>query len=869
MSKQVIEAFRRRGLTLKLSTLLVEKGYTVSGMKEVTWGELRKRRMEERDIKAICKAFGIEMPKPKKEAPKKAAKPSAPKKEAKKAPPKKEAKPKPGAPKKPKVEKPPRSLKDKPSKKEAKPKKGKKPAPSEFDEIKADKGIIWCQKEQQEVDVFHETFNKKGRVTWGANFPINISQFSFPLVGYVYLKGEGVKFRAVINKIDKEEELVKKTAVIPIKFKKEKFQTYIDVVELEELPDYVPLEKFDNLKGEPVKSARNYTQILHKPLDEIVTKATGKPTKADIGILWSVGDPALIPQYQDVFAKKGKVLWGTRFQINTKQFRYPLISYIYVKGKGVPYKAMIEDITSGAEELPPPTKSLFPKSLKDEKFPTFLKISSLEELESPMKLNEFKTPKGKSVKSARNYTQIINPEVVLETPGLLEDKEEEEEEELIIKTIKEKTIAPLVLETQAAIKIKLPDDVVDHMGRHLAEKPNIEQDLEGYIRAYDNILAILKKLKASDILPMNVIDNYAERIRNLDLTDSELITIFTETLDLFDSHLVDPYESAGIVAAQSIGEPGTQMTMRTFHYAGVAEINVTLGLPRLIEIVDARRVPSTPMMEIFLEKNLRHNIEAIQKVVSEIEMTSLNDIARIDVNIPHMRLDIFPEEKEMKKRNIEFTDIHRKLKKLKAEVEFNEDEKTFTIISIKLSYNALQWLFGQVKNISIKGIDGIKRAIIRKEGPEYVLYTEGSNLAKVLEIDGVDISRTSTNSILEIHEVLGIEAARQAIINEARATLGEQGLNVDVRHIMLVSDVMTFEGDVLAIGRHGISGQKTSVLARAAFEITSTHLLKAGVIGEVDQLRGVAENIIVGQPVTLGTGAVELIYKPESKRKKK
>jgi DNA-directed RNA polymerase subunit A" len=864
MSQQVIEAFRRRGLTLKLSTLLVEKGYTISGMKEVTWGELRKRRLEDKDIKAICKAFKIEMPKakpaaPKKEAPKKEAKKAAPKtkppkKEAKKAPPKKEAKEAP-----PKKEAP---------KKEPKPKKEK--APSEFDEIKADKGIIWCQKEQQEVDVFHETFKKKGRVTWGANFPINISQFSFPLVGYVYIKGEGVKFRAVIEKIDKEEELVKKTAVVPAKFKKEKFQTYIDVVELEELPDYVPLEKFDNLKGDPVKSARNYTQILHKPLDEIVTKATGKPTKADIGILWSVGDPALIPQYQEVFAKKGKVLWGTRFQINTKQFRYPLISYIYVKGKGVPYKAMIEDITSGTEELPPPTKTLFPKSLKDEKFPTFLKISSLEELDSPKKLSEFKTPKGKSVKSARNYTQIINPEVVLETPSLLEDlEEEEEEEELVIKSIEEKTIAPLVLETQAAIKIKLPDNVVDHIGRELAEKPNIEQDLEGYIRSYDSIIAILKKLKAQEILSMNVIDNYAERIRNLDLTDAELKAIFTDTLEQYDSHLVDPYESAGIVAAQSIGEPGTQMTMRTFHYAGVAEINVTLGLPRLIEIVDARRVPSTPMMEIFLEKNLRHNIEAIQKVVSEIEMTSLNDIARIDVNIPYMRLDIFPEEKEMKKRNIEFTDIHRKLKKLKAEVEFNEDEKTFTIISSKLSYNALQWLFGQVKNISIKGIDGIKRAIIRKEGPEYVLYTEGSNLSKVLEIDGVDISRTSTNSILEIHEVLGIEAARQAIINEARNTLGEQGLNVDVRHIMLVADVMTFEGDVLAIGRHGISGQKTSVLARAAFEITSTHLLKAGVIGEVDQLRGVAENIIVGQPVTLGTGAVELIYKPESKGKKK
>src|SRR5881392_4533953 len=122
--------------------------------------------------------------------------------------------------------------------------------------------------------------------------------------------------------------------------------------------------------------------------------------------------------------------------------------------------------------------------------------------------------------------------------------------------------------------------------------------------------------------------------------------------------------------------------------------------------------------------------------------------------------------------------------------------------------------------------------------------------------------RTWTNSIQEIYEVLGIEAARNAIVNEAYNTLQEQGLTVDIRHIMLVSDMMTNDGDVKAIGRHGISGRKSSVLARAAFEITAHHLLRAAITGEVDYLDGVAENVIVGQPVTLGTGAVNLIYQP-------
>jgi len=137
----------------------------------------------------------------------------------------------------------------------------------------------------------------------------------------------------------------------------------------------------------------------------------------------------------------------------------------------------------------------------------------------------------------------------------------------------------------------------------------------------------------------------------------------------------------------------------------------------------------------------------------------------------------------------------------------------------------------------------------------------------VLAEEKVDRTRTTTNSIQEIYDVLGVEAARNSIIHEASRTLEEQGLTVDIRHIMLVADLMTNDGDVKAIGRHGISGRKSSVLARAAFEITATHLLHAALTGETDDLDGVAENIIVGQPVTLGTGAVNLVYEPKKRPK--
>jgi DNA-directed RNA polymerase subunit A" len=184
------------------------------------------------------------------------------------------------------------------------------------------------------------------------------------------------------------------------------------------------------------------------------------------------------------------------------------------------------------------------------------------------------------------------------------------------------------------------------------------------------------------------------------------------------------------------------------------------------------------------------------------------------------------------------------------------------------SYRELLQLVEELREIVFKGLDDVSRVVIRKEDvedpdrepdKEFVLYTEGSALGKVLEIEGVDASRTTCNNIHEIHRQLGIEAAREAIIEETMDTLEEQGLgDVNIRHLMLVADIMTNRGEIQSIGRHGISGNKESVLARAAFEVTVNHLLEAAIHGEVDDLNGVTENVIVGKPIKLGTGDVDL-----------
>jgi DNA-directed RNA polymerase subunit A" len=201
----------------------------------------------------------------------------------------------------------------------------------------------------------------------------------------------------------------------------------------------------------------------------------------------------------------------------------------------------------------------------------------------------------------------------------------------------------------------------------------------------------------------------------------------------------------------------------------------------------------------------------------------------------------------------------------KLGVEVTEGESSVSFGPSSNSYRQLLQYVEELREIVFKGIEGIDRVVIRKEeNDEYVLYTEGSEFKKVLRVEGVDSTRTRTNNLHETEKALGIEAARNAIIDEMTSTLEEQGLEVDIRHIMLVADAMTTTGEIESIGRHGISGSKGSVLSRAAFEVTVNHLLDAAVHGEDDELDGVTENVIVGQPIKIGTGDVELVVgKPE------
>ncbi|WP_224332852.1 DNA-directed RNA polymerase subunit A'' [Haloprofundus halobius] len=332
---------------------------------------------------------------------------------------------------------------------------------------------------------------------------------------------------------------------------------------------------------------------------------------------------------------------------------------------------------------------------------------------------------------------------------------------------------------------------------------------------------------------------------------------------------VDPLDPVGTVSAQSIGEPGTQMTMNTFHYAGVAEIDVTQGLPRLIELVDARKTPDTPMMTVHLEDEYAEDREKAHEVVWSIEASKILALGDVSTNVADMLVQIDLNDETLLERwprasNVE--EVAGEIAEIIEDALGVTTRQSGTVVEFgpdQPSYRKLLQLVEELRDVVFKGIEEVTRVVIRKEktddGEEFVLYTEGSAFGDVLAIEGVDASRTTCNNIHEIHRNLGVEAAREAIINETMETLEEQGLDdVNVRHLMLVADIMTNRGTIESIGRHGISGSKESVLARAAFEVTVNHLLDAAIHGEEDDLNGVIENVIVGKPVAIGTGDVDL-----------
>jgi len=366
-----------------------------------------------------------------------------------------------------------------------------------------------------------------------------------------------------------------------------------------------------------------------------------------------------------------------------------------------------------------------------------------------------------------------------------------------------------------------------------------------------------------DGIPEDLIDKIRDRVIDEELEGEQLDYLLNKIYVNFNNAIVETSEPVGTVAAQSIGEPGTQMTLRTFHYAGVEEFSVTQGLPRLIEIVDARRFPSTPQMEIYLETGSRESEEKAIQVHNRIEQIRIEQISKdIDLDFVNWTIviNLIPEICESK--HIEIDKIPEILKRYKKKGTIKREGNSIIIDPGIEDLQSLQKLREKILKKVVKGIRGIKRGLLTPsdDNSEWVIKTEGTNMHGVVQIEGVDTTRTVSNHIHEIEKLYGIEAARNMIIREAQKVLEQQGLDVDLRHLLILSDLMCVGGSIQSIGRHGISGSKSSVFARAAFEVTVNQLLDAGLYGEEERLLGIPENVIIGQVTPIGTGRVSVMF---------
>jgi len=406
------------------------------------------------------------------------------------------------------------------------------------------------------------------------------------------------------------------------------------------------------------------------------------------------------------------------------------------------------------------------------------------------------------------------------------------------------------------------------------------------------------------------------------ITKSALDWLLGEIESRFNQAINKPGDMVGSIAAQSIGEPATQMTLNTFHFAGVSSKNVTLGVPRLKEVINVAKKLKTPSMTIYLTNEIGNDYDSVKTLQPEIEHTTMMNVT-LNTEIyydPDPDSTIIEEDKEIvdlhkfivEERNVEklspwilrveldqrsliekhlvMDDIVSKIENRYPDVEiiYSDTNSEKLIIRLRmihkeekmsLEINHSEEILKNLENIilkdiSLKGISQIKKVYVKEvnkpcfnpttgeylysQNKEWVIETDGTNLYEVFLNDKVDFKRTISNDIIEIYNCLGVEAVRGALLNELRAVLKPYDVYVNYRHMAILCDVMTQRGLLTSITRHGINRVELGPLRKCSFEETVEILLEAGLFSETDTLTGITENIMMGQLAPFGTGSFDL-----------
>jgi len=402
--------------------------------------------------------------------------------------------------------------------------------------------------------------------------------------------------------------------------------------------------------------------------------------------------------------------------------------------------------------------------------------------------------------------------------------------------------------------------------------------------------------------------------------------------------IIAPGEMVGMIAAQSIGEPTTQMTLNTFHFAGVAsKSNVTRGLPRIEEIISLSENPKNPSCTVYLHKSEECEQENAKRMVNRLEHTQLRtvvDSVKIYFDPYNDEGTLIKEDKsvmqlydefekmidecsgtesgsgsndnskskwvirlvmnaeEMLDRNITMDDVHFAINNMYSEVvtctfsDYNSDNLVFRLrlnkalcSSKKMSLDQSDEIYllknfqdALLDNLILRGVKNMKKVTPRKildslimedgkfvKKETWVLDTVGTNLMQLLSMSEIDVTRTYTNDIQEIYRVLGVEAARQSILNEISEVIEFDSTYINYHHLGMLCDRMTCNDAMVSIFRHGINNDNIGPIAKASFEETPEMFLNAARHAELDTMRGVSANVMCGQEGYFGTSAFQVV----------
>lgn len=367
-------------------------------------------------------------------------------------------------------------------------------------------------------------------------------------------------------------------------------------------------------------------------------------------------------------------------------------------------------------------------------------------------------------------------------------------------------------------------------------------------------------------LPVNVENKIKKYVEKHKLTKDCEKNLLKSVEELYSKSLVVPYDTVGLLAAHSMAEPATQMVLRTKHYSGAAEVSVGSGIEILSSLVDARSRVKYPVMHVRLTPEFAKDEKKARECMNKLVYLVLEDVAEIIEDLEKKTIRVMFDEKALAEKGLDKKEIIESLKK-QYKKKVSEEKTGLLFIFDDVNLQTIRKNFLKLKKTKVNGIEGITDAILLKDDAGYYITTEGSNLKEVFGLGFVDTCKTYTNDIMETAKVLGIEAARQLLVNELIKVYKDNGISIDARHLILLADVMCFEGTIKGTVRSGIVSTKKSPLARASFEQTEKVLFDAGFFGEDEKFKGIIENILAGLPINVGVGRVELVMDTMGKKK--